>query len=34
MPRKTDDLKDRLARYREIKISVVGRKSGNKCHFA
>jgi hypothetical protein len=24
----TDNLKDRLARYREIKISVIGRKSG------
>jgi deazaflavin-dependent oxidoreductase (nitroreductase family) len=23
------DLKDRLSRYRQIKISVVGRKSGN-----
>jgi deazaflavin-dependent oxidoreductase (nitroreductase family) len=23
-----DDLKDRLARYRQIKITVVGRKSG------
>jgi deazaflavin-dependent oxidoreductase (nitroreductase family) len=28
MPRKTDDLKDRLARYRQIKLSVIGRKSG------
>jgi len=28
MPRKTDDLKDRLARYRQIKITVTGRKSG------
>jgi hypothetical protein len=28
MPRKTDDLKERLARYRQIKISVIGRKSG------
>jgi deazaflavin-dependent oxidoreductase (nitroreductase family) len=25
-----DTLKDRLARYREIKISVIGRKSGRK----
>jgi deazaflavin-dependent oxidoreductase (nitroreductase family) len=25
---KKNDLKDRLARYREIKISVIGRKSG------
>jgi hypothetical protein len=24
-----DDLKERLTRYRQIKISVVGRKSGN-----
>ena len=24
-----DDLKERLTRYREIKISVIGRKSGN-----
>src|SRR6266446_6551196 len=24
-----DGLKDRLARYRQIKISVIGRKSGN-----
>ena len=23
-----DDLKDRLARYRQIEISVIGRKSG------
>jgi hypothetical protein len=23
-----DTLKDRLARYRQIKISVIGRKSG------
>ena len=29
MPISKDTLKDRLARYREIKISVVGRKSGN-----
>ena len=28
MPTPKDDLKDRLARYREIKISVIGRKSG------
>jgi deazaflavin-dependent oxidoreductase (nitroreductase family) len=28
MPRKVNDLKDRLARYREIKITVIGRKSG------
>jgi deazaflavin-dependent oxidoreductase (nitroreductase family) len=25
---KKDDFKERLARYREIKISVIGRKSG------
>jgi deazaflavin-dependent oxidoreductase (nitroreductase family) len=28
MPARKDDLKDRLSRYREIKISVTGRKSG------
>jgi deazaflavin-dependent oxidoreductase (nitroreductase family) len=28
MPISKDDLNDRLARYRQIKISVVGRKSG------
>jgi|ERR1039458_2190759 deazaflavin-dependent oxidoreductase (nitroreductase family) len=28
MPSSQDNLKDRLARYRQIKISVVGRKSG------
>jgi len=28
MPNPKDSLKDRLARYRQIKISVVGRKSG------
>ena len=28
MPAQKDDLKDRLSRYREIKISVTGRKSG------
>ena len=28
MPNPKDNLKDRLARYRQIKISVVGRKSG------
>lgn len=28
MPRKTDNLKDRLARYRQIKLSVIGRKTG------
>ena len=29
MPTSKDALKDRLARYRELKISVIGRKSGN-----
>ena len=28
MPARNDSLTDRLARYREIKITVVGRKSG------
>jgi hypothetical protein len=28
VPRSNNDLKDRLARYRQIKISVIGRKSG------
>ena len=28
MPISKDSLKDRLAHYRQIKISVVGRKSG------
>ena len=28
MPARKDSLKDRLSRYREIKISVTGRKSG------
>jgi deazaflavin-dependent oxidoreductase (nitroreductase family) len=28
MPTSKDSLKERLARYRQIKISVVGRKSG------
>lgn len=28
MPRKGEDLKARLARYRQIRISVIGRKSG------
>lgn len=28
MPSQKNDLKDRLSRYREIKISVTGRKSG------
>lgn len=30
MPTKTDTLKDRLSRYREITITVTGRKSGRK----
>ena len=28
MPARKDSLKDRLSRYREIRISVTGRKSG------
>ncbi len=28
MPHQNDSLKDRLSRYREIKITVTGRKSG------
>jgi len=28
MPSSSETLKDRLARYRQIKISVIGRKSG------
>jgi hypothetical protein len=28
VPTQKDTLKERLARYREIKISVIGRKSG------
>jgi deazaflavin-dependent oxidoreductase (nitroreductase family) len=28
MPSPNDDLKDRLSRYREINLSVTGRKSG------
>ena len=28
MPKPKDNLKDRLTRYRQIKISVTGRKSG------
>jgi deazaflavin-dependent oxidoreductase (nitroreductase family) len=28
MPNPKDDLKDRLVRYRQVKISVIGRKSG------
>jgi deazaflavin-dependent oxidoreductase (nitroreductase family) len=28
MPTAKNDLKDRLARYRQIKLSVIGRKSG------
>jgi deazaflavin-dependent oxidoreductase (nitroreductase family) len=29
MAKRNDDLKDRLSRYREINISVTGRKSGH-----
>jgi deazaflavin-dependent oxidoreductase (nitroreductase family) len=29
MPTQKDTLKERLARYRQIKISVIGRKSGH-----
>jgi deazaflavin-dependent oxidoreductase (nitroreductase family) len=28
VPRSNNDLKDHLSRYRQIKISVIGRKSG------
>ena len=28
MPNPKDDLKARLARYRQMKLSVIGRKSG------
>jgi hypothetical protein len=28
VPSSQNDLKDRLARYRQVKISVIGRKSG------
>jgi len=30
MPAHNNDLKDRLSRYRQIKITVTGRKSGQK----
>lgn len=30
MPTSSDVLKERLGRYRQIKISVIGRKSGRK----
>jgi len=30
VPTSKDTLKERLARYRQIKISVIGRKSGRK----
>ena len=30
MPTSKDTLKEKLARYREIKISVIGRKSGRR----
>jgi hypothetical protein len=29
MPTQKDTLKERLARYRQIKLNVIGRKSGN-----
>ena len=29
MPARNDDLKDRLSRYRQIKLTVTGRKSGH-----
>jgi deazaflavin-dependent oxidoreductase (nitroreductase family) len=29
-PAQKDDLKDRLSRYREVKITVTGRKSGRR----
>jgi hypothetical protein len=29
MPSAKDSLKERLARYRQIELSVIGRKSGN-----
>jgi len=33
MPSPKDDLKERLARYRQIKLSVIGRKFGKtKLH--
>jgi hypothetical protein len=33
MPRAKDDLKERLSRYRQIEISVIGRKSGRTISF-
>ena len=30
MPTPKDDFKERLARYRQIKLSVIGRKSGRR----
>jgi hypothetical protein len=27
----TDNLKDRLARYRQMKIAVIGGESGKQC---
>jgi len=30
MPNQQDDLKARLARYRQIKISVIGRSRGGR----
>ncbi|MGB8063670.1 MAG: nitroreductase/quinone reductase family protein [Candidatus Sulfotelmatobacter sp.] len=34
MPRKSDDFKERLARYRQIKLSVIGRKIAIPVWFA
>jgi deazaflavin-dependent oxidoreductase (nitroreductase family) len=34
MPKPKDDLKDRLSRYRQIKISAIGRKSGKTISVA
>ena len=33
MPARNDALKDRLSRYREIKITVTGRSSGRPISF-
>jgi len=34
VPSSKDGLKDRLARYRQIKLSVIGRKSGRMISIA
>jgi hypothetical protein len=34
MPTSKDTLKYRLARYRQIKVSVIGRKSGHTMRLA